>query len=95
LEDDWIIVEEGEICVWCLLNHYANSGQSTGILYVYPEQVSDTFSWVASWNGYFGTESAATPSASRTSDQAVADPLEPLTGAMAWALFNPATNCRH
>jgi hypothetical protein len=92
LENDWIIAPSKELCVWCLLNQNASSGQSTGILYVYPLFTTDEeFSWIQSWNNFqAAAEVAATPPSlhSGGSDQ------EPMTGVVGWAMFNPAGNCR-
>lgn len=93
LEDDWIIAPENELCVWCLLNQNASSGQSTGILYVYPLFTdAGEFSWIQSWNSaQESMTSGATPiaSPSAASDE---DTL-PVT-MMGWGMFNPAGNCR-
>ena len=91
LPGDWIIAPAGALCVWCLLNEYAETG-NTGKLFVYP--LSDgTFAW------------SEAKSLAPNAYQGGADPLvgapdlgdtvdaEPLTNVMAWA-FNPAPNCR-
>ena len=43
LTGDWIVAPAGGICVWCLLNAYAESG-TTGELYVFPLPDGE-FSW--------------------------------------------------
>ena len=90
LRSDWVIAPAGGLCVWCLLNAYAEGGD-TGQLFVYPLS-DEPFAW--------SVAKSATPSADQggaaplllVSDDGV-DAAEPLTNAMAWA-FNPAPNCR-
>jgi hypothetical protein len=89
LPGDWVIAPAGGICVWCLLNTYAESGM-TGELYVYPLSDED-FSWAtaapSAYQGTSGEDSMAT-------DLGTSGTTESLSNVAAWALFNPSSNCR-
>ena len=94
LPGDWVISPAGGPCVWCLLNQYAEAtqGQPTGTLLVFPfdDGGDDNFSWIQAFDAdasaYGGPIQALDADGPATNDT--------LTGARAWAYFNPAPNCR-
>ena len=98
---DRIVVREGTICVWCLLNANfttqdefdATNNDDQGLLQVFallPAGVSpDSFSWIQDWEG--NEAAAATPDASPSSGTPAAATISGRT-MLTWA-FNPATSC--
>ena len=99
LEGDWVILPGAELCVWCLFNQHLAPGVTTGMLYVFPllpaTVTPEEFTWIQTWDaaprpGQMETSSPARLAAA--TDDSVQ--VEPLSGVMSWAFFNPAPNCR-
>lgn len=89
-DGDRIIAPAGAICIWCLLNQNEHAGESQGQLYVFPLLGSgDTFSWAQ-----YGGGSAMAAAQEATPEMKGDTTPEQMTGASAWAFFNPAGNCR-
>jgi hypothetical protein len=90
-DGDRIIAPAGAICIWCLLNQSEHKGESQGQLYVFPLlDDGETFSW----SQYAPGSAAAADQGATAEPNGYATP-EQLTSAAPWALFNPASNCRH
>ena len=99
LPGDWVILPGAELCVWCLFNQHLAPGVTTGILYVFPLVSKGVnakeFTWIQEWDAAPRPElqessTSATPYAATNGS----GNTEPLSGARAWAYFNPAPNCR-
>jgi hypothetical protein len=89
-DGDRIIAPAGSICIWCLLNQREHAGESQGELYVFPLlHEGDIFSW----SKYAGGSAAVAEQGATPASNGYATP-EQLTGATAWAFFNPSGNCR-
>jgi len=99
LEGDWVILPGAELCVWCLFNQHLAPGVTTGILYVFPllptEVNVDEFTWIQKWDA--APRPANLETSTPTTQVAETDgsvKIEPLSGVMSWAFYNPAPNCR-
>jgi hypothetical protein len=97
LEGDCVILPGAELCVWCLFNQHLAPGVTTGMLYVFPllpmTVTPEEFTWIQTWDAAPGQMETSSPArlAAATDDSVQ---VEPLSGVMSWAFFNPAPNCR-
>jgi hypothetical protein len=90
-DGDRIIAPAGAICIWCLLNQSEHKGESQGQLYVFPLLDDGE---IFSWSPYAAGSAAAAEQGAAAEPNGDATP-EQLSSAAPWALFNPASSCRH